>query len=171
VNAVRRIVLVGGPGAGKTTVGTLLAEALVVSHQDSDQVLADALGLTLSEAYASLAAPVLREAEAAVCLALLHGDAGVISLGSAAIEDAGTRAALAGQRVVWLRVSSAAATRRLGLVGLGMHTLKAVRAKLDADLGRRAPWYEGVATLTIDTDKVAPETVVERIVSVERGDT
>lgn len=171
MSAARSIVLVGGPGAGKTTVAELVAKALGTSHHDSDAVVADVLGLSLSEAYASLPTTELRAAEASACASLLTLDASVISLGSAAVEDAGTRAALTGHQVVWLRVSSSPATRRLGLVGLGMDTLKAVRAKLDADLQTRRHWYEGVATMTIDTDRLAAEEVAKRIVAAERGGT
>lgn len=171
MSAARSIVLVGGPGAGKTTVAGLVAEALAASLHDSDAVVEDVLGLSLSEAYASVPATELRETEASVCASLLALDASVISLGSAAVEDAETRAALTGHQVVWLRVSSAAATRRLGLVGLGMDMLKAVRAKLDADLQTRRHWYEGVATMTIDTDRLAADEVARQIVAAERGGT
>ncbi|MGB7964620.1 MAG: shikimate kinase [Propionicimonas sp.] len=171
MSPTRSIVLVGGPGAGKTTVAGLLAEALAMTHHDSDAVVEDVLGLSLSEAYASLPSQVLRTAEASVCASLLDLDASVISLGSAAVEDSGTRAALSGHQVVWLKVSSSPATRRLGLVGLGMDTLKAVRAKLDADLRTRRHWYEGVSTMTIDTDRLAADEVARRIVAAERGGT
>ena len=52
---------------------------------------------------------------------------------------------------------------------LGMATLAALRGQMDALLAEREPWYEEVATLTLDTDRRDAETVVELIEQVWEG--
>lgn len=163
-----RLILVGAPAAGKTTVGRLLAERHGRSFIDTDEQLAQALGLSLPEAWASLPAARIAATETEICTALLELP-GVVALGSRAVADPQLRTLLAARTVVWLRVSSVQLTRRLGMGSLGMATLAALRGQMDALLAEREPWYEEVATLTLDTDRRDAETVVELIEQVWEG--
>lgn len=165
-----QLILVGAPAAGKTGVGRLVAERLQVPFTDTDELLVQALGLSLPEAWASLPAPQITEAETQVCLAALD-NSGIVALGSQAVAEPRLRSALAGRRVVWLRVSSTQLTRRLGMASLGMGTLAAIRLQMDGLLQQREPWYEEVATLQFDTDRLDVAAVADLVGRAWEGTT
>ncbi len=149
----RRLVLVGAPASGKTTLGRTVAQRTGVAFTDTDDLLVAELGLSLPEAWASLPSGQIAAAETRVCLAALDHD-GIIALGSGAVAEPAVRDALAGKPVLWLQVSATQAARRLGMTALGMETLVAVRGRLEAQLRERDPWYAAVATLRLDTDRL-----------------
>jgi len=159
------LVLVGAPAAGKTTVGREVAARAGLGFTDTDDLLVDRLGLSLTEAWASLPPDRIAAEEAVVCLAALERP-DVLALGSAAVADAGVRAALAGRTVLWLQVSTAQASRRLGMAALGMDALQVMRIRLDGLLRERERWYEEVATLRLDTDRLS---LPDAILAVERA--
>lgn len=156
----------GVPGAGKTTVGGLLATDLGAELIQTDTMVSAVLGVRPEEAFADAAGERhYREAEVAACLEALQRP-GVIDLGSGAIEAEAVREALADHQVVWLRTSIATATRRLGMNLLGIEVLVAVRARLDAQLEQRAGWYATVATEAVDTDRRSATEVAAAIKSL-----
>lgn len=163
-----RLVLVGAPAAGKTTVGRLVAERVGTGFTDTDELVVADLGLSLPEAYASLPEAEVAQAQVRVSLAALQRP-GVVSLGSAAVEAEPVRAALSGLAVVWLRVSVAQATRRLGMSALGMETLTVMRKQLDALLRAREHWYERVATMQVETDRLGVQDTADRVVEAWKG--
>ena len=73
--------------------------------------------------------------------------------------DPATRAALAGHRVVFLRVGLADAVKRVGLGSARPLLLGNVRARIKALLDERTPVYESVAVVSVDTDGRTPEDV------------
>ena len=157
------LVLVGAPGAGKTTIGEAVAGRLGLEFTDTDAALESSLGQPLSEAWASLGEPQLKAAEAQVCRAALERP-GIVALGSGALDDETLRQRLEGLAVCWLRVSTTTATRRLGLTRLGMETLGAIREEWDRQLATRERWYEGAATSQVTTDRLSPEEVVTAVI-------
>lgn len=164
------VVLVGIPGSGKSTVGGLLARSWRLPLLDTDLSVTERTGETPAEAFATPEGETrFREAEEAVCVDALSGDA-VVALGSGAVESAIVRDALVGHRVVWLQASVPVVTRRLGMNLLGLPALTAIRDRMDAQLAERARWYEAVATEVIGTDRLSPDQVVAAIESGARGD-
>ena len=161
------VVLVGMPGSGKSAVGALLAARWATTLVETDEIVADALGLALNELYAEPDGEArFRRAEQEAAIAALAGP-GVVALGSDAVESAAVREALRGKRVIWLRASVRVATRRLGMALLGIEVLAAIRNTLDAALAQRAGWYADVATESIDTDRLRPEAIAELIAEGE----
>lgn len=157
-----QLIMVGAPAAGKTVVGRLVAEQLQVPFSDTDELLAQELGLSLPEAWASLESEQIAAVETQLCRLALERP-GVIALGSRAVAEPPVRTGLAGRRVVWLRVSSTQLTRRLGMASLGMETLAAIRVQMDALLLQREPWYEEVATLRLETDRLSVAAVADQV--------
>ena len=66
------VVLVGMPGAGKSTVGRALASALGVAFRDSDDLVVEATGRSVTELFAE-SEDVFRAAETAAGVAALNG--------------------------------------------------------------------------------------------------
>lgn len=156
------IVLVGAPGAGKTTHGRLLAQRLGMDFVDVDDVIEASSGKPIREIFADHGEAHFRSLEREHTLAALE-EGGVVALGGGAVTSHEIRAALSGHHVIWLRVSVVQATRRVGMTGLRPLLLGDVRARLHALLTEREPLYAGVATLFVDTDKLTPKAVVDEI--------
>lgn len=158
-----RVVLVGPMGAGKTTVGRLLADAWGVTARDTDADVEAAEGRTVSDIFVEDGEEHFRALERAAVAEALAGHDGVLALGGGAVLDPTTREALAGHPVVFLRVGLGDAVKRVGL-GTGRPLLLGnVRARIKTLLDERTAIYESVATLTVDTDGRTPEDVAEEI--------
>jgi shikimate kinase len=157
-----RAVLVGAPGAGKTTVGRALARAWDVEFLDTDEVIARRFGKPVPEIFVEDGEPAFRAAEAQAVLDALEQHHGVVSLGGGAILDPQTRAELVDHPVVWLRVSASSAAARVGLTGARPLLMGNVRGTLITLLQERTPWYQEVATVSVETDhRSIPEIVAE----------
>ncbi len=158
-----RVVLVGPMGAGKSTVGALLAEAWGTSARDTDTDVEAVAGKTVSEIFLDDGEAAFRALEKDAVAQALTGHDGVLSLGGGAVLDEQTRGLLEGQRVVFLKVGLSEAVKRVGLGTSRPLLLGNVRARIKALLDERTPVYESVATETVDTDGLTPEQVAEEI--------
>ena len=156
------IVLVGAPGAGKTTIGRALADRLGVPFADVDAVIVDRVGKPIAEIFADDGEGAFRALEEQVTAELLDAP-GVLALGGGAVLSPRIRSALRGRRVVWLRVGLAAAAKRVGMDTARPLLLGNVRGRLLALLNERAPLYAEVATQVVDTDELDAAAVAERI--------
>ena len=157
------IVLIGPMGAGKTTVGTLLAARLGVTVRDTDHDVEAAEGRTISDIFVDSGEAEFRRLEREAVAAALAGHDGVLALGGGAVLDAGTRDLLAGHEVVFLRVGLSDAVKRVGLGTARPLLLGNVRGQIKALLDERTPIYESVASVVVDTDGRAPEDVAREI--------
>ncbi len=160
-----RIVVIGPPGAGKTTVGGLLAERLGVGFRDVDHDIVVAAGKSISDIFTSDGEPVFRELEENAVAAGLAEHDGVLALGGGAILSARTRERLAGHVVLFLNVGMTAGVQRTGL-SMARPLLSGVnpRATFKALLDARLPLYREVARIEVQTDDLGPEQVVDEAV-------
>lgn len=163
------VVLVGAPGAGKTTVGGQVAHRLAVRFADSDHLVEELVGKSVSDIFIEDGEPAFREMERVTIAEALASFDGVLALGGGAIMDSATRTLLAEQRVVWLRVGLADAARRVGLNASRPLLLGNVRGRLIALLDERTPYYEEVATVTVDTDGRGIAQVVDDVLAALEG--
>ncbi len=159
------VVLVGVPGAGKSTVGQALAGRLGVTFRDTDADVEQATGRAIADIFVESGEPAFRHLESAAVATALTEHPGVLALGGGAVTDAGTRALLAGTSVVWLRVGLAAASQRAGLSGARPVLLGNVRAQMKALMDARAPLYAEVARLVVDTDEQTVDATVDAILA------
>jgi shikimate kinase len=166
---VTLVVLVGPPGAGKTTVGRALAQRRGVGFRDTDADVEAALGVSVAEIFVERGEPVFRAAEADAVRAALAEHAGVLALGGGAVLEPSTRAALRDVEVVFLDVSLAAAVPRVGLNRDRPLLLESPRAQLKALMDARRPLYLEVADHVVDTsDRDVPGVVAEVDALLER---
>jgi shikimate kinase len=152
------VVLIGPPGAGKTTIGQLLAGRLGVTLRDTDADVEARAGKTITEIFTEDGEPAFRDLERQAVEAALAEHTGVLALGGGAILAESTRAALRGHRVAFLNVGMAEGVRRTGLSNArpllsGVNPRATFKALLDA----RLPLYREVATFEVDTNSNDPE--------------
>lgn len=158
-----RLVLVGPPGAGKTTVGSLLADSWGVAFRDTDAEIEGQAGKPIRDIFVDDGEAVFRALEAAAVQAALARHEGVLALGGGAVTNADTRAALAEHRVVFLDVGLADAAARVGLGTTRPLLLGNVRTQLKNLLDARRPLYRQVATVSIATDGLTVDEVTAAV--------
>lgn len=164
-----RAVLVGTMGAGKTTVGRLVAEALGVGFADSDHLVEERAGKSVQDLFVDDGEQAFRALERQVVAAALESHDGVLSLGGGAVLDPATQALLAAHQVVFLRVGLADAVKRVGL-GVGRPLLLGnVRSRVKQLLDERTPVYEGLARVVVETDGRTPQDVAAEVLAAITG--
>ena len=157
------VVLVGSMGAGKTTVGRLVAEALGEEFLDTDDVVERAAGRAVSEIFIDEGEARFRELERHAVAESLASHRGVLALGGGAVMDPTTRELLDDHIVVFLRVGLADAAQRVGLGVSRPLLIGNVRGRIKQLLDERAPVYESVADHAIDTDGLSAAEVAQRV--------
>ncbi len=157
------VILIGPPGAGKSTVGPLLAALLAVAFTDTDRLVEEAAGKPVSDIFIQDGEAAFRALERRAVAHALRDSRGVLALGSGAVLDPETRQLLAGQRVAYLETGLAAVTRRSGLDGPRPPVPGNPRGRLRAMLEERRPLYAGLASVTVPTDDREPQQVAELI--------
>ncbi len=160
-----RLFLVGMMGAGKTTVGRVLADWLGWQHLDSDRQVEEATGRSVPEILAVRGEPAFRAEEAdALARAATSVDPVVVSVAGGAVLDAGNQRLLSRcGTVVWLRARTDTLAGRVGS-GDGRPLLgdepAAALCRLEA---QRRPVYRQLAQVVVDVDDLDPTQVAERI--------
>lgn len=146
------VVLVGPPGAGKSTVGRLVAARRGVAFRDTDHDVESTVGESISDIFVSRGEPAFRELEREAVRVALDEHDGVLALGGGAVLDPATRRLLGGHRVVFLDVGLSDAASRVGLNRDRPLLLGNPRAQLRVMLEERRPLYLEVAGATVPTD-------------------
>ena len=163
------VVLVGPPGAGKSTVGRVLAERLGVGFRDTDADVETVAGESVADLFVQHGEDHFRALERAAVATALAEHEGVLALGGGAVLDADTRRSLVGRPVVLLDVSLAAAADRIGLNRDRPLLVGNVRGRMKTMLDERRPLYEEVAMLTVTTDDRSADEVADVIVAELEG--
>lgn len=160
-----RAVLIGPPGAGKSTIGRRLARALDVEIFDTDAAIERESGKTIPEIFAQDGEKAFRALEEDMVRRALIEQDGIVSLGGGAILSDVTRTRLSGHTVVYLEISVAEGLKRTG-TNASRPLLNGgdPRQKYRDLMRRRRPLYRKVATIRVRTDGRSPARVVQQLV-------
>lgn len=159
-----RLVLVGPPGAGKSTVGRIVAADLGLEFRDTDDDVAATAGTTVADIFVEHGEAHFRALEQTAVDRALTEHTGVLALGGGAVLDERSRVALAGRPVVFLDVGLVDAVRRVGLARDRPVLLGNPRGQLKQLLDARRPVYASVAAATVDTSDRAAEDVAAEVI-------
>ncbi|MGE0652518.1 MAG: shikimate kinase [Alphaproteobacteria bacterium] len=162
----RSIVLIGLMGAGKTSIGRLLAEQLGLPFVDSDAEIERAGGATIEEIFALEGEATFRSGERRVIARLLSGPPAVIATGGGAYLDSSTRAAVRERGIsVWLKASLDTLVKRTARRG-GRPLLKQgdPRKILATLIDQRYPVY-GDADIVVETGEESPDVVTRHVLA------
>lgn len=146
-----QLILIGVPGAGKTTIGAALAKKLGTDFIDTDRLIEKTHSKSVADIFVEDGEQQFRAWEReAVSQALAAPDA-IVSLGGGSIINTETRAELADHNVAWLQVSLTESLKRVGMNQSRPLLLGNVRANMLNLMQQREPLYQSVATITVDT--------------------
>ncbi len=162
----RPIVLVGLMGAGKSSIGRLLAGRLGLEFVDADSEIESAAGADIEEIFATHGEAAFRSGERRVIARLLEGPVRVVSTGGGAFMDADTRARIkAGALSVWLKADLDTLLKRVSRRG-GRPLLKDKdpRDVMAALMAERDPVY-AEADITVETAENPPAEVADRVIA------
>lgn len=156
-----RVVLVGFMGAGKTTVGRLLAQRLGWDFCDLDQHLEARTGQAVAEMFASRGETAFREEERQAAESLLERSRCVVATGGGAWHQPATRELLSRDSVVvWLRADLPTVLQRVP--DDPARPLARDRARMGALFAEREPSYR-LADLTVETRDRSPHDIAEQV--------
>ena len=159
------IILIGPPGAGKTSVGKALAKKLSLNFLDSDKVVEEKSGKSIPEIFITDGEPAFREMERAAVIDLIESQDGVIALGGGSVMDLEvSKRLLPMANVVFLDVSISNAAPRVGFNRDRPLLLGNPRQQWIALMEKRRSTYEALAKARVSTDNKKPVEVVEEIV-------
>jgi len=164
-----RFVLIGPPGAGKSSVGRYLARAIKVDFADTDHLIEIEQGKPISQLFIDDGEPFFREVEERICKQALQDFGGVLSLGGGSILSPNVAEAISncGSDVIFLDVTLAVAAPRIGFNRDRPLLLGNPRQQWQKLMDDRRPIYESLATVHITTgDRSVSEVVKEILATV-----
>jgi shikimate kinase len=161
-----RILLIGPPGAGKSTVGRVLAADLGLKLIDTDQLIEKQTGKTISDIFVVDGEPHFRGIELQTLRDVLALESVVISLGGGApiSQEAQEAIEQSNSHTVFLDVSLATAAPRVGFNRDRPLLLGNPRAQWQALSDNRRPIYEKLADDAIKVDDMNVDQIVAEIV-------
>lgn len=166
------LVLVGLPGAGKSTIGKLVAKALNRPLLDFDVELERRMGKSIARQFSEFGEAAFRAREVALTRELVGAPPMVLAPGGGWITSPEVVGLIRPPgRIVHLRISTATALRRLAKARVVRPLLKTAdpKAAMESLWKRRAALYDQ-ADLTIDVEVVDSQQVVKRIVALAAQD-
>jgi shikimate kinase len=168
--ADRHLVLVGLPGAGKSSVGRLTADGLGRSFLDFDEELERRAECSVVELFAREGEAAFRAREVALSAELVAGPAMVLAPGGGWMANLEATATLRpAARIIYLRVSPAVALDRMGPTRAARPLLAGAdpRAALEGLL-RRREWLYAMADHVLDTEALSVAEVADTLVAITR---
>lgn len=164
---VKNIVLVGFMGAGKTSVGKLLADMARWSYIDTDDLVEEAAGKTISEIFAEDGEPAFRELETRVLQSLIDKRRSVIATGGGIVLKKENRDLIKQIGVsFYLKASPATIYQRIkNETHRPLLQVDNPQKKIEEILSQRADIYERMEVV-IDTDGLTVKKIAAAIANI-----
>ncbi len=159
------IFLVGPMGAGKSTIGRLLAEKMKLEFIDIDEEIEKKIGTTISEFFNNMGESEFRKIETTVFKDSLLGSGTVVSTGGGAILPASNRTIMRYGFVIYLHTTPQQQLARISnsknrpLLANSEQPLKTLSNLMDT----RDPLYRSEADLIIRTDNLTKNAIVNEL--------
>lgn len=166
-SSIRRIVLTGFMGAGKSTVGKLLAGRIGWGFLDLDAHIEIRAGITIPEIFAKHGEPHFRRLESTALASALSRPNTVLALGGGAPEEITNRLLIEqtpATLAIFLDAPFATLFDRCMLQEIGRPVL-ADPAAAELRFARRRPFYSRMSRVTVDTSAQTPQETVNAIVA------
>lgn len=167
----KKIVLIGPPGAGKTSIGKALSKEIGLAFIDSDAEIERISGKTISEIFVDQGEEVFRKTEVETVTRILAEFEGVVALGGGAPINPEIQKVLLNSDypVIFIDVSISQAANRIGFNKDRPLLMINPRQQWLHLMSERRPIYEKLATITVSSDNSKPaevaKTITEKIVS------
>ncbi len=167
----KKIVLIGPPGAGKTSIGKALSKELGLAFIDSDAEIERISGKTISEIFVDQGEAVFRKTEVEAVTRILAEFEGVVALGGGAPINPEIQKVLLNSEcpVIFIDVSISQAANRIGFNKDRPLLMINPRQQWLHLMSERRPIYEKLATITVSSDNSKPsevaKTITDKIVS------
>lgn len=163
-----RVILIGPMGSGKTTIGQLVAERLDIPFRDTDQVIEENSGRTVSDIFLEDGEEAFRVLEKGVLREELLSDGTVLALGGGAPISIDAQSALRAiaSPVIYLDISLATVAPRIGFNRDRPLLLHNPRGQWQTLMEARRPIYESIADTVIDVNTKTEIDIVDEILEV-----
>ena len=162
-----RLILIGPPGCGKSTVGAALAQKLTIDFIDTDVAIESSYGHKISDIFVDKGEEFFRDLEFDTLGQSLMVQDCVLSLGGGApiAQRAQNILKTSKAPIFFLDVSLAVAAPRVGFNRDRPLLLGNPRAQWQSLAETRRPIYESLASFVIKVDAMSVEEVVDAIVA------
>lgn len=163
-----RVILIGPMGSGKTTIGQLLASNLGITFRDTDHVIEERAGKSVSDIFLEDGEDEFRILEKKVLRDELLSDDTVLALGGGAPISMDAQSALRAiaSPVVYLDISLATVAPRIGFNRDRPLLLHNPRGQWQTLMEARRPIYESIADCVIDVNEKTEQEIVALIQEV-----
>lgn len=163
-----RIILIGPMGSGKTTIGQLVASKLGIAFRDTDHVIEERAGKSVSDIFLEDGEDEFRILEKKVLRDELLSDDTVLALGGGAPISVDAQSALRAiaSPVIYLDISLATVAPRIGFNRDRPLLLHNPRGQWQTLMEARRPIYESIADSVIDVNDKSESEIVTLILEV-----
>lgn len=163
-----RAILIGAPGAGKSSVGKALSRELSTSFQDTDAIIIEEQGRSIPEIFAQDGESGFRAIERDVVLKALHSNKGIISLGGGAVLDLKVQREISASSaaVIYLHVGIKNVLARISNRSDRPLLASDPEKEWLAILNQRESLYKKLATIEVSTDNKKPFEVAKELVNL-----
>jgi shikimate kinase len=163
-----RVILIGPMGSGKTTIGQLVASNLGITFRDTDHVIEERAGKSVSDIFLEDGEDEFRILEKKVLRDELLSDGTVLALGGGAPISVDAQSALRAiaSPVIYLDISLATVAPRIGFNRDRPLLLHNPRGQWQTLMEARRPIYESIADSVIDVNEKSESEIVTLILEV-----
>ena len=160
-----KLILIGPPGAGKSSIGRQLSKVLEVPFKDTDVLVEEQAGKKISDIFVEDGEPAFRKIEREVVLKEISTGNGVLALGGGSVldEEVAEKLESLKSNVIYLEVSISNAAPRVGFNKDRPLLAVNPRQQWLNLMEKRKPIYERLCGVKVSTDNKKPNEVVAEI--------